>query len=155
MKKKELFEKIEQLAAPLCAQAGVFLWDVSFEKEGRNHVLTLFIDRAQGSVFIEDCEKVSRGIDPFLDAPEFDSLPPYTLSVSSPGLQRKLTKPAHFDWALGKQVEITFYKAGQWGNRLVGRLLSADASGIEIETPGGIAALPRELVASARMHFEF
>ena len=84
MKAKDFIAKVTAMAQPVCAENGLDLWDVTFEKEGRNHVLTVYIDREDG-IFIEDCEKVSRALDPLLDEPVFDSLPPYTLTVSSAG----------------------------------------------------------------------
>ena len=75
MTQKELVRRVSELARPLCGEAGVSLWDVTFEKEGKNHVLTVFIDRDEG-VNIQDCETVSRALDPLLDAREFEALPP-------------------------------------------------------------------------------
>lgn len=94
MQAKELIRRVEEMALPLCEQNGVSLWDVEFEKEGGVQMLTITIDRDEG-VDIDQCEAISRAIDPMLDAKEFDSLPSYTLCVSSAGLERKLKKPAH------------------------------------------------------------
>ena len=110
MTQKELIRRVSQLAEPLCAEHGLSLWDVTFEKEGRQHTLTVYIDREEG-VNIDDCEAVSRGLDPLLDAHEFDALPAYMLQVSSAGLERPLTRPEHFAWAMGKKVVVRFYKA--------------------------------------------
>ncbi len=114
MTAKQLITRVFAMAEPICAQQQVALWDVTFEKEGRQHVLTVFIDRDSG-VLIEDCEAVSRAIDPLLDAAEFESLPAYTLCVSSAGLSRRLVRPAHFSWAEGKQIELYFYQGGEGG----------------------------------------
>ena len=89
------------------ANCGCSLWDVTFEKEGARYVLTVYIDRESG-VDTSCCETVSRYIDPLLDAKEFDSLPPYMLTVSSAGLERHISKPEHFEWALGKDIDLTF-----------------------------------------------
>ena len=87
MQTKELIRRVEEMALPLCEQVGVSLWDVEFEKEGGQYMLTITIDREDG-VDIDQCEKISRAIDPMLDAREFDALPPYTLCVSSAGLEK-------------------------------------------------------------------
>ena len=79
------------------AHRGLTVWDVTFEKEGPRYLLTVVVDKESG-VDIEDCEYVSRAIDPLLDAPEFNSLPPYTLCVSSAGMERALRRPEHFQW---------------------------------------------------------
>ena len=101
MQTKQVVARVSELVQPLCRQQGVSLWDVTFEKEGQKYFLTVFIDR-EGGIFIEDCEKISRELDPLLDGREFDSLPAYTLSVSSAGLERRLVKPEHFAWEIGR-----------------------------------------------------
>ena len=85
MNSKELVSKVWKKAEERGEDTGLSVWDVTFEKEGKNYYLTVFIDREEG-VYIEDCEKISRALDPYLEQREFSSLPPYTLSVSSPGL---------------------------------------------------------------------
>ena len=155
VRKKELLERVNALAEPICKEAGVSLWDVTFEKEGAAHVLTLFIDRAEGGVFIEDCETVSRAIDPALDAPEYDTLPPYTLSVSSAGVERKLTRTEHLQWAMGKKVVCTFYKGVALGREAAGVLISADAEAVTLDIHGEAQVIPRAKVSGMRMFFEF
>lgn len=155
MTSKELIRRVTHLVEPICREKGVELWDVTFEKDGRSHTLTVFIDKAQG-VFIEDCEAVSRALDPLLDAHEFDSLPTYTLSVSSAGLERRLTRPAHFEWARGKAVELSFYRAYMGQNSLVGVLKEKnDRAFVLVLEDGSEVALEHALVANARLYFSF
>lgn len=155
MTNKELIRRVTGLAEPLCADAGVTLWDVTFEKEGKNYVLTVFIDKADG-IFIEDCERISRALDPLLDAPEFDGLPTYTLTVSSAGLERKLLRPEHFAWALGKQVEITFYKARDGQSTLVGTLKEKTDQALTLLLEDGREEiLDSAAVAQTRLYFVF
>ncbi len=153
MKKKDLLLRVSELAAPICEHTGVTLWDVTFEKEVQGNVLTLFIDRA-GGVFIEDCEAVSRAIDPLLDAPEFDSLPAYTLSVSSPGLERRMRTDEHLAWAVGKTVDVTLYKAENGRSVLSGELISYDGSELVIAAQAGPRGIEREKVSKISLHFD-
>lgn len=153
MTNKELIRRVTQLAEPLCAAGGVSLWDVTFEKEGRSYVLTVFIDKEAG-IGIEDCERVSRGLDPLLDAPAFDTLPTYTLTVSSAGLERKIARPEHFVWALGKPVEITFYQARAGQNTLVGTLkYKTDETMVLVLEDGREETLACADVANTRLYF--
>ncbi len=154
MTNKELVRRVTELAQPICQQAEVSLWDVTFEKEGRQHVLTVYIDREEG-VNITHCEQVSRALDPLLDAKVFDSLPPYTLTVSSAGLERPLIRPEHFQWAMGKQVSLSFYKAMDGQNEVVGQLLSHD--GVQIAVMEGETQRTFALsdVARVRLYFSF
>ena len=75
---KEVCQRVRELSAPVAEQIGVSIWDVTFEKEGGQYVLTVTIDREKDDrpVDLDDCEKLSRTIDPMLDAKEFNSLPP-------------------------------------------------------------------------------
>lgn len=152
MTQKETVRRVTQLALPLCEQAGVTLWDVTFEKEGRQHTLTVYIDREEG-VDMNNCETVSRGLDPLLDAPEFDSLPPYTLTVSSAGLERPLSKPEHLQWALGKDITLHFYRPLNGVRELTGTLASFDDAQLTLTVDGAENIIPRAAVAQAKLYF--
>ncbi|MBR5245609.1 MAG: ribosome maturation factor RimP [Clostridia bacterium] len=154
MTNKELIRRVTDLVGPICQEAGVSLWDVTFEKEGRQHVLTVFIDREEG-VNITHCEQVSRALDPQLDAKVFDSLPPYTLTVSSAGLERPLIRPEHFQWAMGKAVHLSFYKATNGANELVGTLKAYDGVQITVAEGEEEKTFAMADVARVRLHFEF
>ncbi|NCB29122.1 MAG: ribosome maturation factor RimP [Clostridia bacterium] len=132
MQAKDLIRRVSELVLPLCENAGVTLWDVEFEKEGAQYMLTVTIDRPEG-VDIDHCETVSRALDPLLDAKEFDSLPAYTLCVSSAGLARKLKKPAHFEAFLGSAVELHFYKPWNGVKQAEGTLVAYDAGRVTID----------------------
>ncbi len=154
MTNKELIRRVTELVTPICQEAQVSLWDVTFEKEGRQHVLTVYIDREEG-VNINHCEQVSRALDPLLDAKVFDSLPPYTLTVSSAGLERPLIRPEHFQWALGKDVSLSFYKAMNGQNEVVGQLVSNDGVQIVIREGEEEKAFALSDVARVRLYFSF
>ena len=90
------------LANPVLISLGLKLWDVRFEKEGGRWFLRYFIDK-EGGVNINDCENFSRAIDPILDAADpIDQA--YCLEVSSPGIERELTRPWHFEENIGRPV---------------------------------------------------
>ena len=92
----------EELAGPVAEGLGLRLWDVRFEKEGSIWYLRYIIDK-DGGIDITDCEKFSRMIDPILD--KADPIEQsYTLEVSSPGIERELTREWHYDACIGKPV---------------------------------------------------
>ena len=95
---------VTALAAPIAAQLGLELWDVRFLKEGASYVLRIIIDK-EGGINISDCEAFSNAIDAPLDAAD-PIEQSYHLEVSSPGLERELTKPAHFERFLGAPVMV-------------------------------------------------
>lgn len=154
MTQKEAVRRVTQLVLPLCGEAGLSLWDVTFEKEGRQHVLTVYIDK-EPAVDISDCERISRALDPLLDAPEFDSLPPYMLTVSSAGLERPLNREEHLQWALGKEIVLRFYRPLNGARELTGTLRSFSEQELLLQTEAGETAVPRAAVAQARLSFTF
>ncbi len=113
------------------------LYDVVFKKEGGDYFLRVYIDRLDDDyVSTEDCEKVSRYLSKWLD--EDDPIDyNYYLEVSSPGLQRVLTKPEHFEAALGKTVEVKLYKAIDGEKLITSNLKSYNEHEVTIENESG------------------
>lgn len=150
MQAKDLIRRVNELVQPICAEAEVSLWDVEFEKEGAQYMLTVTIDR-DGGVDIDHCETVSRALDPLLDAKEFDSLPSYTLCVSSAGLTRKLKKPEHFAQHIGQEVELRFYKPINGSKAIEGTLLSYDEGRVTLDLSGTQAIFEPADIAVAQL----
>ena len=97
-------QTVTALAEPIAAQLGVSLWDVRFLKEGATWFLRIFIDR-DGGVSIDDCVEFTHAINPVLD--EADPIEQaYCLEVSSPGIERELTRDAHFEKFRGAPVKL-------------------------------------------------
>ncbi len=110
----------------------VTLWDVRFLKEGASYYLRVFIDKEDG-IDINDCTAVSHAIDPIID--EADPISQsYYLEVCSPGLERSLTRPEHFERFIGADIIVKLYKAYGGSKELKGKLIKYDG-GVEIETP--------------------
>ena len=147
MNAKELCRRVRELCEPFVEELGVTLWDVEFEKEGGQYMLTVTIDR-DGHTDIDDCEKLSRSIDPLLDAKEFASLPPYTLCVSSAGIARKLKRPEHFAAFLGSEVEVRFYRPIAGSKMAVGILRDYDEGRVTLEQDGTVTVFePKDIAA--------
>lgn len=114
---------------------GFALCDVEFQKEYGNWTLTLFIDR-DGGVTIDDCEQVSRAVDPILD--EADPIAqPYYLSVSSLGLDRPLKRDADYARNLGKELTVRLYAPRDGKKEFLGVLDSFDAERFILRTEKG------------------
>lgn len=150
MTAKEVCKRVWALSEPFAAEMGVTLWDVTFEKEGGQYMLTITIDRA-GHTDIDDCEKLSRAVDPLLDEPEFASLPPYTLCVSSAGLARRLKRPEHFAAFLGSEVEVKFYRPIDGSKTAVGILRAYDDGNVTLETDGSLVVYQPKDIAAVRL----
>jgi len=108
MTHKLLVEAVSNAAAPVTEKFGLILWDVEYVKEAGQYYLRVSIDRESG-VFIEDCEKVSRALEPLLD--NLDINDSYILEVSSAGLERRLNRERDFLMFMGGPVLVRLYKA--------------------------------------------
>ena len=99
---KSTVETVTEIAKPIADELGLTLWDVRFLKEGAQWKLKVFIDK-EGGVSIDDCVAMSHALDKPLDDGDFIAQS-YNLQVSSPGLERELTRDAHFEASIGKPV---------------------------------------------------
>ena len=92
------------LAEPLAQQLGLTLWDIRFVKEGASWYLRVFVEK-EGGVSVDDCVAMSHALDGPLD--ETDPIEQnYYLEVSSPGLERELTRDEHFQALLGARIKV-------------------------------------------------
>jgi len=102
-------QTVEALLRPVVTGMGYELDEVEFQKEQGNWVLTLYIEHQDGrSATIDDCEAVSRAVDPILD--EADPIEQaYYLSVSSIGIDRPLKKDRDYQRSLGSPITVKLY----------------------------------------------
>ena len=104
-------KSVWQLAEPLAQDFNLSIWDVRFVKEGPQRYLRIFIDKDTG-VTINDCEKFNRAIDrPLDDLDPIDQS--YCLEVSSPGIDRLLTRDIHFEKSIGKEILVTLIRPNE------------------------------------------
>ena len=145
MSRSELVKLLE----PTIERLGYELSDLELNTGGRDGLLRIFIDKDDG-VELDDCEAVSRQVSAILDVE--DPLPGhYTLEVSSPGLDRKLTKPAHFRRFMGEDVRVKLRFPLEGRRNFRGSLKSADEENIEVEVDGESHRLPIATIESARL----
>ncbi len=106
--KNATVEVCRKLAEPYVERLGLTLWDVRFVKEGAEWFLRYLIDKP-GGVTVEDCADLSRLLSPALD--EADPIEQsYCLEVMSPGTERELRLPQHFEMCLGLPVAVKLYR---------------------------------------------
>jgi ribosome maturation factor RimP len=104
---ESVVERARGVLGPVLARDGYELVDVEWVRGGGRWTLRVFIDRP-GGVNVDDCQLVSRTIDPILDVEDFIE-PAYDLEVSSPGLDRPLRTPEHFERYRGQRVHVRAY----------------------------------------------
>ncbi len=117
-------EKISSKVREIIESSGMRFYDLDYNDLSRT--LRVYIDREQGGITIGDCQKISNTISRELDADDLFGFP-YTLEVSSPGVDRTLSRPEHYSWAIGKHVEID---AG--GSRITGYLRGITDDGVMV-----------------------
>ena len=125
-------EKVEQLVKEPIEKLGYDLYDVEYVKEGPEYYLRIYIDKDSG-IDLNDCEKVSDGINELLDKADYIK-DQYYLEVSSPGIERKLRKDKHLEQNISKNVEIKLFKKDDNGKKeYTGKLKSFNQDEIIIE----------------------
>lgn len=153
MKKADIEKKTEELVMPIIERFGYELWDVEYVKEGSDYYLRIYADK-EGGFTVDDCEAVSRAIDPLLDEEDFIS-DAYILEVSSPGLTRKLVKDRDFDRSIGRLIRVNLYEAVDGEKSYVGNLKEYDNENLTVEiTADNIVTIPRNNISMVRLEFE-
>ena len=100
---------LSKLIEPVVQELGCELWGIEKLQQGRQVVLKIYIESAKG-ISVDDCARVSRQVSAILDVE--DPIPgEYMLEVSSPGVERRLFKPEHFNVCKGEKVQITLRQA--------------------------------------------
>jgi ribosome maturation factor RimP len=150
-------QKARAVADPLVSAEGLELVDLEFVREPQGWVLRFFIDKPGGRVGLHECSQVSHALDPALDVEDF--IPhPYNLEVSSPGLNRPLRKPEHFERAVGQKVKVkTFGPIGDPPRKqFSGVLTQVKEAEVTVEVEGaGAFRIPVRDIAKAHLVFEF
>jgi ribosome maturation factor RimP len=129
-------ESLIRLLEPEVAAEGLELVELDVAAHHGGGLLRLYIDRPGGAVTVDDCERVSRRVGPVLDAAD-PIRGGYTLEVSSPGLDRPLTRPEHYARVVGGRVRIELAVPREGRARYTGRLLAADGGRVRLEIEGG------------------
>ena len=152
----EAAEQIRQILDPILLSMGLDLWDLEFQKQGPKWLLRVYIDREiGGGVTLQDCETVSRDLSAALDVE--DIIPhAFTLEVSSPGLDRMLSKPEHFIRFAGSAVKIKTYQPVNGEKVFRGKLLGMADSVVTIELEAGtVLEIPMTNITKASLEVEF
>ena len=130
-------KKLGAVLEPVATDHGMELVDFEFYSERSGWVLRLYVDRLDGSgVTVEDCAQVSRDCSVTLDAEDLIDRR-YRLEVSSPGIERRLRKPEHFERQLGQKVYVVLRESVGGRRRMTGELIEAGAETIGLRTLDG------------------
>ena len=138
-----------KLLEPTVERMGYELADLEVRLGGKGGLVRVFIDKPEG-IDLDDCEKVSRAVSAILDVE--DPVPGnYNLEVSSPGLDRKLTKVEHFQRFEGETVKVQMRFPMEGRRRFRGTLVSSDDENIVVDVDGESHSLPLKTSDTARL----
>jgi len=142
----------EALVRPVVESAGLELVDVVLGREGGRRVLRVTVDK-EGGVDLDTIAVTSQKLSRRLDLEGFSPNSPYSLEVSSPGVERPLKAPRDFKRRIGEQVKVKV--AGDELSTNIGRLEEADDEAVVVATEGGPVRIAYADIASARTVFEW
>ena len=129
-------EKIENLVKQKIEDLGYELYDVQYVKEGQNYILRIFIEKLNGSIDLNDCEKVNDGINDLLDEANYIK-DQYFLEVSSTGVEKILRKDKNLKSNIGNEVQVNLFKQikilGKKQKEIIGKLKDFDESKIILQ----------------------
>jgi ribosome maturation factor RimP len=167
--REEIVEKIEQIAERVAQPEGLEIVEVQLLGSGRGRLLRIFIDRPAGEstadqphgVSHADCEFISHQVGTILDIEDVIPGDSYTLEVSSPGLERKLSKPRDFERFVGKKAKVVLREPVENQRRWEGKLagISQGIVALEVAAPepseGRVIRFPLTLIQKANLKFDW
>jgi ribosome maturation factor RimP len=146
-------ERIREAAERVARSLGLEVVDVEW-KIGRQRFLRVYIDKPEG-ISHKDCEAVSNQLSVILDVEDLVPGPRYILEVSSPGLDRKLTRLAEFERFAGRLARISTLEPVENQKFFEGRLAGVVDGRVRIEVNGRVVSLPMEGIRKANLVVEF
>lgn len=148
-------EKIQEIAERVASDLGLEIVEVQLLGGGHSRVLRIFIDKPEG-VTHADCEYVSQNVGTILDVEDVVPGSGYTLEVSSPGVERKLSRPREFERFVGQKVKVVLRQPVENQRHWVGALKSFAEGIITLEpSPGRSIQFPLDQVEKANLKFEW
>ena len=149
----KITEQVTGFARPVVESLGCRLWDVEYVREGSEYFLRLYIDK-DGGVDINDCEAISRAVDPILD--EKDPIPgSYHFEVCSAGLERVLKRPSDFQKYLGSPITVKLYRPRNGMKEIPCVLRAYEDGRLTVEAGKEIVTFEKSEVALVRLRVEF
>jgi ribosome maturation factor RimP len=141
---------LEPILAPVIEAAGFRLVRLRL-MGGTQKTLQVMAERADGSMNVEDCAELSRALSAFMEQ-EPDAIEgEFDLEVSSPGIDRPLTRLADFSRWSGHEAKVELAAMVDGRKRFRGQLLGLDGSDVVIETGGTRLVLPFRAIAEAKL----
>jgi len=153
MTRQDVITQVEELLRPIAAKLGLETVDIALSGEGHRTVLRVVMDRVEGGITVEECARVSEALSRQLDLYDLFEYP-YTLEVSSPGLDRPLRNDGDFRRFAGKKAELKTYGPVDGQRHFRGILLGVIGEAVVLQLDGRQVHLPKSQIAEARLLIE-
>jgi ribosome maturation factor RimP len=145
--------KVDNLLRKIIEDLGYELYDVVYEKEGKDYYLRIFIDK-DGGIDLNDCETVNNAINDILDEADYIK-DQYFLEVSSPGLERTLRKKEHFMKQIGNEIMVKLYRPIDKKKEFSGTLTCYNDDSIGLDIQGNEIKIDLKDIALAKTIFNW
>jgi len=150
----KISEIVQEFLTPIVEELGYEIVEVEFVKKYNGDNLTIFIDKV-GGIAIEDCEKVHNAIDLPLDELNPTNDKPYTLNVSSPGIDRPIVTDKDYNRNMGEILEIKLFQAINKKKTFVGTLVRFSTEEVVLSIDDSEVIIDRKLISKATKYIEF
>ncbi len=148
-----LENKISNCIKPVIEDLGYELYDVIYEKEGKDNYLKIFIDKDEG-ISLNDCENVNNSITDLLDEKDFIKSA-YFLEVSSTGIEKRLRNDEHLEKSKGDKIEVHLYKMQDKQKILIGILKDFDDNGITLDIDNKETIIERNNISNMKTVYDW
>ena len=149
----KLTDRVSALVQPVVEEEGCSLGAVEYVREAGQWFLRVYVDK-DGGVSINDCEALSKALDPVLD--EADPIPDsYVFEVSSAGAERELRRPSDFVQFMGHEVEVRLYRPLDGKKSYVGELCGYEDGKLSLSVGGETLSFEKPQIAKVNLHVSF
>ena len=152
--KKNIVGTVEAWASPIAEALGLYVWDTEFKKEGADWFLRVYIDSEERGISTDDCEAVSRALEEILDR-EDPIEQAYFLEISSPGIERVLSRPGHFMKYIGHDVNVKLFSPLNGKKSFTGTLLKYEDGEVTVRAGAEEISFPVSKAAQIKLDIIF
>ena len=149
----KITEAVASIAQPVVTEQGCTLWDVEFIKEAGTYYLRVYIDK-EGGVNIDDCEAISRKLDPILDEKDLIA-ESYVFEVGSAGCERELKRPGDFEQFMGSSIQVKLFKPVEGQKSFIGVLKAYNDGNVTVTVGDRDYTFTKSETAHVNLHADF
>ena len=147
-------ERVEALVTKPIENLGYQLYDLRYAKEGKDYFLRIFIEKPNGQISLEDCEKVNNEIEEMLDTADYIK-EQYFLEVSSTGVEKIIRKEKHLKDNVEEYITVNLFKPVNNSKEFIGILKKYDNDNIYIDVNDEIIELERKNISLIKKFYDW